>query len=276
MWLLTGHEVLEYAKPMMPNMVSVGGLTLKRSLGELPEDLKSFIEGAEKGVILVSFGSMVTTFPTTTATKFLDAFKRLNGYRFVWRLINKDNIEIPDNVMIMKWLPQNDLLAHPKIKLFITHSGNNGQFEALYHGVPMLGFPLLGDQEHNAARLSHKGYGIHMNIFDFTSDELFTNIRRLVDDVSFKERISKASEIFRSDAMNPIEKASFWIEHVCKFGSEHLSSGGQKLPLYAYFMLDILAFVLVVSVVAVCFLTCFARFIWRKIRLTSNNKQKVT
>jgi UDP:flavonoid glycosyltransferase YjiC (YdhE family) len=46
-----------------------------------------------------------------------------------------------ENVLFLPWLPQNDLLGHPKTKLFITHCGKNGIFEALYHGIPMIGFP---------------------------------------------------------------------------------------------------------------------------------------
>ncbi len=34
-------------------------------------------------------------------------------------------------------------------RLFITHAGNNGQLEALYHGVPMLAMPVAGDQNRN-------------------------------------------------------------------------------------------------------------------------------
>ncbi len=57
---------------------------------------------------------------------------------------------IPKNVKLLKWLPQNDLLGHVKTKLFITHSGGSSQFEALYHGVPMVMFPMFSEQHYNA------------------------------------------------------------------------------------------------------------------------------
>ena len=53
-------------------------------------------------------------------------------------LLNKHNLDIPSNVYISDWLPQNDLLGHPGVQVFVTHCGNNGQFEALYHGVPFV------------------------------------------------------------------------------------------------------------------------------------------
>ena len=244
-WFLTKDDVLDYPRPMMPNMVDVGGLTVKRSSGKLPHDIKNFIDGAKKGVILVTFGSIASTFPSDMVEKFSSAFRQLYDYRVIWRLKNKNDVELPDNVMIGQWLPQNDILAHPSVKLFITHCGNNGQYEAVYHGVPMIGFPLLGDQIHNAKRIDYKSYGLSMDLHDFTADGLLENIQKILEDKSYKERVMKASKIFRSQAQSPVERATFWIEHVCQFGGDHLRSAGNDLPLYSYLMLDVLAVILI-------------------------------
>jgi len=260
LWLLVTDDVLDYPRPMMPNMVYVGGLTVKRSTVKLPTDIKNFIEGAEKGAILVTFGSLVSSIPPHIVDKFCSAFGRLDGYRVIWRLDNENNLKLPDNVMAAQWLPQSDILAHPSVKLFITHCGTNGQYEAVYHGVPMIGFPAFGDQFHNARRLDHKGYGLSMNIYDFTDDQLLDNVHAILGDKSYKERVVKASEIYRSQAQSPVERATFWIEHVCRFGGDHLRSAGNDLPLYAYLMLDVLAFVVTLLLVLIYMLYTLLRF----------------
>ena len=245
LWFVTIDSVLDYPRPMMPNMVSVSGLTIPSSIGKLPSDIQSFIDGAEMGVIIMTFGTVSSSIPRHMVEKFSSAFRRLDGYRVIWRLNNTDNVKLPDNVMTSQWLPQNDILAHPSVKLFITHCGNNGQYEAVYHGVPMIGFPVLGDQYYNAIRIDYKGYGLSMDLHDFTAEQLLDNIHKILGDKSYKERVMKASEIFRNQVQSPVERAAIWIEHVCRFGGDHLRSAGNDLPLYSYLMFDILAFLLV-------------------------------
>ena len=254
-------------------MVSIAGLTVKRSTGTLPTDIRNFIDGAKKGVILVTFGTMISYIPSDTVEKFSSAFGRIDGYRVIWRLDNRDNMRIPANVMIADWLPQNDILAHPSVKVFITHCGDNGQYEAIYHGVPMIGFPVAGNGLHNAKRLDHKGFGLSMNIHDFTADQLLDNIHKILRDKTYKERVMKASEIFRSQAQSPVERATFWIEHVCRFGGDRLRSAGNDLPLYSYLMLDILALVVILFLLVICVSYMTIKFTVYKCceRITSNN-----
>jgi len=257
----------------MSYMVDVGGITVRRAKGELPSDMRTFVEEARYGTILVTFGAAVSTLPTTLVQKFVSAFRRLDGYSIVWRLNNTYNIELPDNVMTSHWLPQNDLLAHPSVKLFITHCGNNGQFEAVYHGVPMIGFPVsfFNDHIHNARRLVHKGYGLSMDLLHFTADQLVDNIHKVLEDKSYKQRVMKASEILRTQAQSPVERATFWIEHVCQFGGDHLRSAGDDLPLYSYFMLDVLGVLVGTLLLAVYLLLKFSTFAKRAFR----SKQRV-
>lgn len=265
LWILSTDHTLDYARPTMPNLIQAPGLTVKPSTHDLPEDIKAFIDGSKHGVILVSFGSMSSQFPSAITEKFLSAFVQVTGYRIIWRFNNKGDAKLPEDILTLNWIPQNDILAHPKTKLFITHCGNNGQYESLYHAVPMIGFPLHGDQPYNARRMTHKGFGLAMNIHQFTAEELVANIEKILSDKSFKEKISKASEIYRSAPQTSGEKAAWWIEHVTIFGGDHLRSAGNDLPLYQYLMIDVWAFLFAVSVLFLFGVWKAMRFIIRKV-----------
>jgi len=197
----TDDIVLDYPAPSMPNVIDAGGLTVSPSDGsDLLENFKVFMVAAKDGVIFVTFGSKTSSFPRDIAEKFISVFVCLGpSYRIIWKLNNVDDLPIPDNVMVSGWVPQNDILASKSLKLFITHCGNNGQFEAVYHAVPMIGFLLLGDQPYNARRLKYKGYRIAMDIHSFTADELHQNVVKVLTDNFFRDRVKSASEIFRSN-----------------------------------------------------------------------------
>ncbi|KAL0340061.1 UNVERIFIED_CONTAM: Gallate 1-beta-glucosyltransferase [Sesamum radiatum] len=55
-----------------------------------------------------------------------------------------------DKGKIVKWCPQEQVLAHPSTACFVTHCGWNSTMEALASGVPVVAFPQWGDQVTNA------------------------------------------------------------------------------------------------------------------------------
>ncbi|KAF5311788.1 hypothetical protein D9619_003782 [Psilocybe cf. subviscida] len=55
---------------------------------------------------------------------------------------------------LSKWAPQQYILTHPATGWYLTHCGWGGVTEALGAGVPMIAWPFMGDQPHNAAHLS--------------------------------------------------------------------------------------------------------------------------
>ena len=75
-------------------------------------------------------------FPSDVRSTFISGLLDNSELCYIWKHSKKHEVftTLPKNILVEEWVPQNDLLAHPKVVLFITHGGNNGQYEALYHG----------------------------------------------------------------------------------------------------------------------------------------------
>ena len=59
LFISTDDVVLDYPHPQMPNLIHAGGLTVKlNDSNKLEKSFGEFIDGAEKGFIVVSFGSL--------------------------------------------------------------------------------------------------------------------------------------------------------------------------------------------------------------------------
>jgi UDP:flavonoid glycosyltransferase YjiC (YdhE family) len=86
----------------------------------------------------------------------------------------------PDNVLVGKWLPQDDILAHPNLKAFISHCGLGGVAEARYHGVPIIGLPLFADQDKNANDILNEGWSVRLDLKTLTENDLMSAINEIL------------------------------------------------------------------------------------------------
>ena len=261
---------LEYQRVESTNVRFVGSI-VGRSAKRLPDELEKFMSSARHGVVLVSFGSVFEKYPLVIVEKLFAAFSHFKE-SFLMRYFGKLDLVPPENVRLEAWIPQNDLLGHPKIKLFITHSGYFGQIEGFYHRVPMLMVPFSSDQPYNARRAEEKGYGKILDITKTSSDEVEALIREMLNNSTYKENLEKAKAVLDTFP-RPEDQAAFWIDHVYRFGSRHLKPSYMDMPLYQYFMLDILAvfaiFGLIVLLLCYC---CFVKIFRCKSKPKSKSK----
>lgn len=146
--LINVNFAMDYAEPLPPNVIPVAGLHIKDAK-PLPADIESFINASKSGAILFSLGSNFRSDSMNLHTQkmFINAFRQLPDYHFLWKFESEMvSSQLPKNVLIRPWLPQSNILAHPKTKLFLTHAGLLSTQEAIWRGVPMLGMPFIFDQ----------------------------------------------------------------------------------------------------------------------------------
>lgn len=169
---------------------------------------------------------------------YLDCFRQLKQ-RIIWKFENESIADLPENVLIRKWLPQNDILAHKNTILFISHGGVFGSVESVWHGVPLLLTPFYGDQHRNAMRATRSGYGKYLPFFDITNETLIDFIQEMLKNPTYLSKSKEVSSIFKENLVAPMEEAIFWIEYVCKFsGASHLKSHAANMSWFTYLSLD--------------------------------------
>nr|CAD7402225.1 unnamed protein product [Timema poppensis] len=220
------------------------------------KDLQKFMDESEHGVVYFSLGSIVQvqTFSPEKLKALMDAFGALPE-RVLMKYTGDTLPGKPSNVMTGKWLPQLDILSHPKTRLFISHGGLMGTLESVYAGVPIVGIPLFADQELNIKRCVLQGFAVKLLYDDITKESLLSAIRTLLDDPRYSANAKKTSFQFRDRPQTALETAVYWVEYVIRHrGAPHLRSAGADLPTYQYLLLDVIS-VLVLGVVSFLYLT---------------------
>lgn len=262
------HFSLSFPRPYVPNMIEVGGLNIDRELGELPEEFKSFLDSAEEGVVLFSMGSFLqaSDFSKEQRAVIISALGKLKQ-KVIWRYNLPDAAELPKNILTKEWLPQKEILAHPNVKVFITHGGMLGTTESVYNGKPMIGIPCFGDQSMNIARAVKQGYAVKLDLGSLTEEGILGAVHEIIGNPKYSEKAQELSRIFRDQPMTPQESVLYWSEYVIRHkGAKHMQVEAQNLNFLAYHGLDVLAILFLAAVVFVILPNYFlAKWVLRKV-----------
>ena len=238
--LLNQHVSLSFPRPYVPNQVEVGGMHINRKRTPLPEDIQKFIDESKHGVIYFSMGSNLKSamLPMEKRKALLKALGSVKQ-RILWKFEEKELEGKPDNVFISDWFPQDDVLAHPNVKAFITHGGLLSTTESIYHGKPVIGIPIFGDQFLNMGKAVANGYGIQLDYQKLTAESLQAAMERIISDASYTQKVQDMSRRYRDQPMNPLDLAVYWVEHVVRHkGAEYLHCAGLDLNFWQYHNID--------------------------------------
>lgn len=111
-----------------------------------------------KSVIYVSFGSLLPV--SISQIEEIAMGLKASDYSFIWVLRRPNNecaevsSMLPDGFLnetkqrgvVVPWCSQLNVLSHPSIGGFFSHCGWNSTLESISFGLPILGFPLGGEQ----------------------------------------------------------------------------------------------------------------------------------
>lgn len=264
------------AIPLSPNIIPVGGMHIKAKPDPLPKDLQKFLDEAKDGFIFFSLGSNLhsDSLPKEKRQAILDAFSQLRQ-RVLWKFESDSLEEIPPNVKIGKWLPQSDILAHPNIRMFISHCGKMSSLESTYRGVPIVGIPFFADQYLNLGILISKGVAVKVDYLTLTKQSLLDGIQEVLNNNSYQINMKKLSAIYREHPVSALDSAIFWTEYVIKHGgASHLRPASTDLYWYQFLLLDVVFILAAGALVVVLSIYYIIKKIYRIFSRKSQNKKK--
>lgn len=264
-WLMRNDFIFEFPRPTMPNIIYMSGFQCKPSK-PLPKELEDFVQSSgEHGVIIMTLGTLVAKLPEDIAENIAAAFAQL-PHKVIWRHKGKRPSTLGNNTLLVDWLPQNDLLGHPKTKLFVAHGGTNGMQEAIYHGVPLVGLPLMFDQQDNFFRMKVKGVAKVLDIATVNKDNFLEAMKEVLYEPTYREKMKTLSTLQRDQPVKPMDLAMFWIEFVMRHkGAKHLRTESYKMSRIQYFSIDVVAFLLAVVLLLLAVLISVLKFLWRRV-----------
>lgn len=244
---VNAHEVVDGPESFPPNVIHVGGLQILNGK-KLSSELNDFIDSGEKGSILFAMGTNFRSDHLTDDKRkmFFDAFRELSDYNFLWKFDEKflEDFEKPTNLMVRKWLPQNDILAHSNIVGFMSHCGLLSTHEAFWFGVPIIGIPVFSDQKRNCERARQSKVAEIVQLGNLSTKTIVEAVKLVVESSKYRKNMKKLSKIFQNQKETPMERAVYWTEFLLENSVEHLKSPSLKLGIIASNSYDVIAFLL--------------------------------
>ncbi|PRQ48630.1 putative 7-deoxyloganetin glucosyltransferase [Rosa chinensis] len=213
------HDVLEEILAMFPNIYTIGPLSLlgrhvlenklvkSLSSGLWKEDAKC-LEWLDKqkpdSVVYVNYGSI--TMMTDQHLKEFAWGLANSKHHFLWivrpDVVKGDSVllseeffeEIKDRGYIASWCPQEQVLAHPSVGVFLTHCGWNSTIETISAGVPVICWPFFAEQQTNCRFLcTNWGIGMEVNN-DVIRDEIEVLVKEILEGEKGMQMRQKAKE----------------------------------------------------------------------------------
>jgi len=257
---VNSHVTYTIPQPITSNLIEIGGIHINRSDIAYTEDVQAFLDGAKDGAIFLSLGSNIklSKVPANIKKMIANSFSEFPNVRILIK--NEEDFDVPSHkksdLLIKPWFNQQEILAHPNLRVFFSHGGLLSTTEAVHFGKPMVGTPLFFDQYLNMKMAESKGYGISVPYESLSEEKLKSAIRAVLTNPSYAKTAKDLSDRLHDQISTPMETAVHWAEHIAKFkGASHLRSPGLDLPFIVFYNLDCYAFLLFV-----CFLVIYTTY----------------
>ncbi|XP_070154423.1 UDP-glucosyltransferase 2-like [Polyergus mexicanus] len=251
--LINTHSTFEPGIPLPPNAIEIGGLnaqideirTADEEIETYPDNIREFLDGADNGAIVISLGTNVNwkSIGLDKLKAVTQALSKLKQ-RILWKLDVELLSQLPSNIMIVKWIPQNKILTHKNVKAIWTHAGLLSTHEAVWHGVPIIGMPFFLDQRYNMALLLQKGVAVRLDVKTLSTESVSDAFEKILYNESYTKNMKQLSNEFRDRPVPPLDLAVWWIEYAARHPRGSLGSPLRFQSWMEQNLIDVYAFLI--------------------------------
>ncbi|KAJ1372340.1 hypothetical protein KIN20_034473 [Parelaphostrongylus tenuis] len=274
--LMNTNEFTESTRPTLRSIHYVGGSAIPTPQ-PLSDEFERIVSKGTKGVILFSLGSLVKSsqMPADIRQAFTEAFRSFRDYVVIWKDDGVLNTTTP-NIHYHSWLPQVDLLADGRVKVFITHGGMNSIHEALLFGVPMITLPLFADQDSNAAVAAERGFSITLNKLSLSKEVIIDAIKAVLgkdgEESVYTMRVRQAARLLRGSPEEMRQTIRKLVEvSATEPPLNHLKLDINHLNSLQYYNIDVYLFIFAILSIFALSYCSFCRQLTRRL-LVSKKK----
>ncbi|XP_036141129.1 UDP-glycosyltransferase UGT5-like [Monomorium pharaonis] len=248
--LLNTHAAFSSGIPLPPNTLEIAGLNVQavqpiagEVVESLPEDIRVFLDGANNGAIVISLGTNVKwkTIGLDKIKAVMQALSKLKQ-RVLWKLEIEVPFQIPNNTMIVKWMPQSKVLTHKNIRTIWTHGGLLSTHEAIWHGVPIIVMPFFMDQKSNTQILLSKGIAVYLDFNTLSMQTILDAVEEILYNESYMKNIKQLSSEFRDRPVPPLDLAVWGIEYSVRHPNGSLATPLRSQSWVEQNLIDVYAF----------------------------------
>ncbi|XP_050353845.1 UDP-glucosyltransferase 2-like [Nymphalis io] len=254
-------------RPSPPAITYVDRLHIRPGF-QLPEELRRILDSASKGVIYFSLGAIQEPehLSVNVLQTLVDAFREL-PFLVLWKISNTTVVDIPKNVIAHAWFPQQEVLAHPNVKAFITHGGARSLEEALFYEVPIIGLPIVRSRKVFIGEIIRYGAGEILDPYYLEKENLMEIITSVATDDKYKKSMSKLKNMVVDPIISGPENAVWYTEFLLRHGStKHLRNPAVGLSIFKYYMLDMIGILLFISITLLTASFYIVRYVLKRIR----------
>lgn len=187
-----GYDIQQ---PLCPNVFALGAMTPSQEQYPLEPELSQFLSKdpacVQHGAIYVNFGTLAVVRNDTFAKirAALDAIPLCA----VWKMPALPSGGVAGHFYLApRFSSPTAIMAHPRMRAFITHCGDTSVGEAIQAQLPVIGIPFFADQGDVCQRVEESGIGRYVgHKFRFSVEDL----RSAIMDVAVERRTQYLSRM---------------------------------------------------------------------------------